>query len=63
MSACPKCNGEMEPGYCGLANWTPVASEASSKGRFMSYLDELQNKMSIDGFRCAKCGFLELYAK
>ena len=65
MSACPKCNGEVEPGKLGGlgVNWAPVPAEASSKGRFMSYLDELRNQMWIDGLRCEKCGFLELYAK
>ena len=62
MSACPKCNGEMEPGKLrgwGGINWTPVPAEASSKARFMSFFDI----MRIDGLRCEKCGFLELYAK
>jgi len=60
MFECPKCHGEMEHGQLvGVVHWAPVPAEASLKVRLVSGL----KMMRVDGLRCTKCGFLEMYAK
>jgi hypothetical protein len=65
---CPKCRGEMEPGFvvdhtygaAGASEWVEGPTEASFwtgvklRGR---------DRRRIETLRCVGCGYLELYAR
>lgn len=65
---CPKCHAEMEPGFlvdhtygdAGASEWVEGPAEASFwtgvklRGR---------ERRRTEAFRCARCGYLELYAR
>jgi predicted nucleic-acid-binding Zn-ribbon protein len=60
MEACPKCRGEMEHGELhGTVKWAVVPADAS----FLTRLRYGLKLISVDGMRCKKCGFLEMYAR
>jgi hypothetical protein len=60
MDTCPKCKGEMEHGELhGMVQWAPVPVNAS----FLTRLRRGLMLKSVDGMRCKRCGFLELYAR
>ena len=60
MQGCPKCQGEMEHGELqGAAKWTPMPAHAP----FLARLRYSLKLTAIDGMRCRRCGFLELYAR
>lgn len=66
--SCPKCKGEMEPGFlvdhtygsAAASEWVEGPVEASIwtgvklRGR---------ERRRVDTFRCVRCGYLECYAR
>lgn len=68
MLECPKCKGRMEEGFLldnthggyAASRWVKGAPEKS----FWTGI-KIRNKeqRAVSTFRCASCGYLELYAK
>jgi len=76
IDTCPKCGGDMQPGVARVgflegtlikahldffildnqASWNPIKSFKQGLA------EEPADIFKIRGTRCAKCGFLELYA-
>jgi hypothetical protein len=54
---CPKCKAPMEPGHIQDAAWMSVAPDAGAWERAKRTFAV----KGIQGQRCTKCGFLELY--
>jgi predicted nucleic-acid-binding Zn-ribbon protein len=64
---CPKCNGGMEQGFVldntqgtqGVSQWAAGAPQKS----FWTGMKSTGTKIPIGTFRCASCGYLEMYAR
>ena len=60
MATCPRCDADMETGELhGMVNWTSMPRDAGFWKRARLSLKLIR----INGLRCKKCGFLELYAR
>jgi hypothetical protein len=57
---CPKCNGQMELGEVQRATWISVSPKASAWERAKRTLSSAR---IMQGQRCSKCGYLELYVR
>lgn len=58
---CAKCSSEMEEGM--IPTYRIGATSPSFWIEKVSFLKGMENKHDIVVHRCAKCGFLESYAK
>ena len=63
-NSCPKCAGEMQEGFVRdmsyASQWVAGKPE---KGFFAGAKMGSKEKFFIQTFRCAKCGFLEAFAR
>ena len=60
MTACPKCGAEMETGELqGVVNWASISRGAN----FLERARQSRRLVKVQGLRCTKCGFLELFAQ
>lgn len=65
--ACPRCSGQMEPGYMvdegygtrSVAKW--VAGEPV-KSMWTGLKLRGRDKLDVSTYRCRRCGYLESYA-
>jgi len=60
MTTCPKCGAEMETGELqGVFNWASISRGAS----FLKRARQSLKLVKVQGLRCTRCGFLELFAQ
>jgi hypothetical protein len=68
---CPKCDATMQRGYMPDVGYGAVTQEAWTPGdperlRFLGMDSGIKGKpkesLAVTTYRCAKCGFLEMYA-
>lgn len=52
---CPKCDGNMEPGYLAGIKYTSFFAYSDSKKR-------IGKSIAVDAYRCQNCGYCEIYA-
>ena len=61
---CPKCGGEMHEGHLDLntgGDFVAVWKSGRLKAGWTGLHDEGQLKLNLWTFRCAGCGYIELY--
>jgi hypothetical protein len=64
---CPRCSGQMEPGYIideGYGNRTVAkwVAGAPEKSIWTGLKLRGKDKLDVSSYRCRRCGYLESYA-
>jgi Domain of unknown function (DUF6487) len=65
---CPKCNGDMQPGFIPDFGYGSILPSSWMEGEAAkNWMGNVKIKgkprLPTSADRCVKCGFLELYAK
>jgi len=68
MSSCPKCNGSMTEGFIldqgyGQAHVSTYQAGEPRKSFWTGLKQNEKEQVPITTLRCARCGYLENYAK